>query len=73
MTPTDFAAALDYLGLRQAAFARIAGVHTTTVSRWATGASSVPVWAALLLDAWKRCPDALAEASGQPNPWDEVL
>lgn len=53
MTPTDFTAALDHLGLRQAAFARIAGVHATTVSRWATGGLPIPGWVAPLFAAWR--------------------
>ncbi len=53
MTPTAFAAALSDLDLSQARFARLTGVHVTTVSRWATGELAVPIWAERLLDAWR--------------------
>lgn len=52
MTPAAFAAALDALDLSQTQFARLTGVHVTTVSRWARGVLPVPLWAERLLDAW---------------------
>lgn len=52
MTPAAFSAALDALNLSQVRFARLTGVHVTTVSRWATGELAVPLWAERLLDAW---------------------
>lgn len=67
MTPNDFTAALDDFGLSQKAFARLTGMHTTTVSRWATGVLPVPLWAERLMDAWGRCPEALAAARGGIN------
>lgn len=67
MTPNDFTAALDDLGLSQKAFARLTGMHTTTVSRWATGVHPTPHMVMLLLDAWERCPEALEAARGGIN------
>lgn len=52
MTPATFSATLGDLHLTQARFARLTGVHVTTVSRWATGGLAVPLWAERLLDAW---------------------
>lgn len=67
MTPTDFTAALASLGLSQKAFARLTGLHTTTVSRWATGGLPISGWAKALLDAWASCPEALERARGGIN------
>ena len=44
MTPTAFASTLSDLHLTQARFARLTGVHVTTVSRWATGDLPIPPW-----------------------------
>ncbi len=42
MTPEQFRAALDRLGLSQVGFAHIADVSVQTVWRWATGRSPIP-------------------------------
>lgn len=44
MTPAAFASTLDDLDLSQVRFARLTGVHVTTVSRWATGGLPIPGW-----------------------------
>lgn len=61
MTPTDFTTALASLGLSQKAFARITGMHTTTVSRWATGGLPIPGWAPSWLDMCRRAGVPAAE------------
>lgn len=45
---TEFAALLARAGVRQAAFARLAGVTARQVNNWARGRAVVPQWAALL-------------------------
>jgi len=45
---TEFAALLDRVSLSQAAFARLTGVTTRQVNKWARGRADVPQWAALL-------------------------
>ena len=53
MTPATFAAALASLGLTQIEFARLTGLTNGTVSRWVRGVLPVPLWAEMLLDAWR--------------------
>ena len=53
-TFAGFAAALDDLHLTQARFARLTGVHPTTVSRWATGGLPIPGWVPSWLDMCRR-------------------
>lgn len=61
MTPTEFTAALDQLGLRGYALARLVGAHPNTISRYATGQREIPGALALLLRAWVARPKLLAE------------
>ncbi|MBS7542064.1 helix-turn-helix domain-containing protein [Ancylobacter oerskovii] len=42
MTPEDFKAALDTLGLSPAAIAKMLGVDVRTARRWATGGKGIP-------------------------------
>lgn len=49
MTPTQFRAALDRLGLSQAGFARALGEHERTIRRWSAGDTRVPNAVAILL------------------------
>jgi DNA-binding transcriptional regulator YiaG len=44
MTPTDFRAALDRLGLSQQAVARLWGLNPRTVRRWLAGDQDIPGW-----------------------------
>lgn len=60
MTPTEFRAALDRLGLRQVQAARLLATVPNTVSKWATGRQPVPALAARLLLACERYPDLVA-------------
>lgn len=60
MTPTAFSTALDDLGLSQVKFARLTGVHVTTVSRWATGGIPIPRWVPSWLNMCRR--------AGVPDP-----
>lgn len=46
MTPAQFQAAIDQLGLSQQAVARLWGVNPRTVRRWVAGDQDVPEWAA---------------------------
>ena len=43
MTPSDFRAALDRLGLTLVGAARVVGVDDRTVRRWANGERAVPM------------------------------
>ena len=54
MTPADLATTLSDLHLSQARFARLTGVHVTTVSRWATGGLPIPGWVPSWLDMCRR-------------------
>lgn len=49
MTPTQYQAALDGLGLSQVGAARLFGVDPRTSRRWALGEASVPPAVALAL------------------------
>lgn len=59
MTPTELRSRLRALGLTAEGFARLTGVHPTTVRNWGKPRSQrdvqeVPAWVPLLLDAWER-------------------
>lgn len=54
MTPATFASTLSDLDLSQVRFARLTGVHVTTVSRWATGGLPIPGWVPSWLDMCRR-------------------
>jgi DNA-binding transcriptional regulator YiaG len=57
MTPTEFRAALDRLGLTQMGAGRVLGVDGRTVRRWASGESDVPEPVRRLLLACERHTD----------------
>lgn len=54
MTPATFASTLSDLDLSQVRFARLTGVHVTTVSRWATGGLPIPPWVPSWLGMYRR-------------------
>ena len=49
MTGKEFETALSDLGMYQAAFARLCGVHPVTVSRWVTDTKPMPQYAISLV------------------------
>lgn len=49
MTPTQFQAAIDRLGLSQVAAAKLVKANPRTARKWASGASGVPECVAILL------------------------
>lgn len=66
MTATDFHTRRRRLGLSAEAFGALTGCHPSTVLGWGKRRSrrdvqDVPVWAALLLEAWERHPDLLPQ------------
>lgn len=50
--------ALAAAGLRPCDLARLLGQHPTTISRWISGDRPTPAYVALVLDIWRRLPDA---------------
>jgi hypothetical protein len=62
MTPTDISPTLKRLGLTQTEAAAILGISHHALSRYVRGVLVTPRWLFLLLDAWERCPEALAAA-----------
>jgi hypothetical protein len=52
-------------GLTVRSFARLTGMHETTVSGWGTARGPVPRWALRLLDAWDAAPGVLVAARGE--------
>jgi DNA-binding transcriptional regulator YiaG len=60
MTPAEFRAALDRIGLTQAGAARLLGVDPRTARKWACGERDLPEPARRLLLACERDP-ALCE------------
>ena len=62
MTPAEFRAALDALGLRQIDFARLLShlsgeqPNQVTVNRWATGRRAVPPTVIAILALWRMVP-----------------
>lgn len=61
-TPTTISPTLKRLGLTQVEAARITGISHHALSRYVRGVLVTPRWLGLLLDAWERCPEALAAA-----------
>lgn len=61
MTLREYRAALDALGLSQARLARILETDKSTPNRWATGVVPVPRAVALLLEAWRACPELMPD------------
>lgn len=60
MERDSFLAALAHLNLSQAEFARLAGVHVSSVWRWGKdNEAPVPLWAEALVIAWTDHPDSL--------------
>ena len=72
---TEFVALLARADVRQAAFARLAGVTARQVNKWCRGRAAVPQWAALLAIALQeRSPEALVIALEEANfGWHEML
>lgn len=66
MTPDAFRTNLRTLRLTLIQFATLAGVAVATARGWGKlrggRVQAIPPWVPLLLDAWGRCPEALAEA-----------
>lgn len=60
MTPTDFLATLQRLGLSQAEAARLLGVTPGAVTRWAQGARAVPGPVVRLLGLCEAMPRVVA-------------
>jgi len=56
MTPADYRALRERLGLTQAATARLCDVDTRTVQRWQSGARDIPPPVQRLLRACERDP-----------------
>lgn len=50
MTPEEFEAALKALGWKQSDFCRMADVDKNTPSRWMSGKTPIPGWAARFLE-----------------------
>jgi len=61
MSPEEFKTALRRLGWKQTDFARKAGMGTSSITRWVTGETPVPDWAAHYLHAMQRIADLHAE------------
>lgn len=51
MSAAEFLEALDRLGWKQSDFCRKTGVSKNTPSRWANGATPIPVWVPAYLGA----------------------
>lgn len=70
MTPEDLAR-LQALGLSGTEFAVRTEQSPSTVYGWgrrrgARGIQDTPHWVGLLIDAWERCPEALAIVRARP-------
>jgi len=50
MTPDEFDQSLKRLGWKQSDFCRMADVEKSTPSRWKTGHTPIPGWAAKFLE-----------------------
>lgn len=72
---TEFNALLDRASLSQAGFARLTGVTTRQVNKWARGRAAVPQWAALMAVALiEQSADALiCSLAATHFSWAEVL
>jgi hypothetical protein len=72
---TEFNALLARADVRQAEFARLAGVTPRQVNNWCRGHAAVPQWAALLaITLQDQSPEALAIALQETKfVWTEVL
>lgn len=44
MTPEEFEISLTNIGWKKADFCRATDTHPTTISRWMSGTTSIPVW-----------------------------
>ena len=64
MTPAEFRAALEALGLRQVDFVRLLGhlsgqrADAGTINRWAKGRRAVPPLTVAFLALWRMLPEA---------------
>ena len=61
MNPIEFTAAIDGLGLRQAAVARGLDVDRTTVRRWQRGLRAIPGPVRMLVLTWLKWPQTKPE------------
>ena len=71
MTPEEFKEALKRLGWKQTDFARKAGMGTSSITRWVSGDTPVPEWAARYLAAMQRIADLHAEFVVPEKPGSE--
>ncbi len=72
---TEFSALLDRASLSQAGFARLTGVTTRQVNKWARGRAAVPQWAGLMAVALiEQSADSLiCSLAAAQFSWAEVL
>lgn len=59
MTPSDFIAALHYLDLSLAEFARLTDEDVVIVARWVVGETTIPRWVDALTYCWMESPEHL--------------